>query len=196
MVFLNFGVFCLRRACLCQLAAQHNAHWVVSDTDDEETYAQHVLVFDNQYYDLDPTLNSTTVVELVLPTPNPTTGAYPTPAAGAAFAPATPSWTYAKSGWHVSHISGAQRLRGGAARTLIADGEAGTVFEVTADGEIVWALTLPCAGDYDYSVTPPLADCLFRAARYEADYEGLVGALSAPLECGPSEFEAESVALA
>ena len=85
---------------------------------------------------------------------------------------------------------------GGAARTLIADGEAGTAFEVTADGEVVWARTLRCAGDYDYSVTPPLADCLFRAARYEADYEGLVGDLSAPLECGPSEFEAESVALA
>jgi hypothetical protein len=58
---------------------------------------------------------------------------------GAAYGPATLSWSYTANpptSFYTSHISGACRLPSG--NTLITNGETGLVFEVTIEGATVW----------------------------------------------------------
>jgi hypothetical protein len=45
-------------------------------------------------------------------------------------------WSYTAANFYASNVSGAQRLANG--NTLITEGPAGRLFEVTADGETVW----------------------------------------------------------
>ncbi|MDP6762636.1 MAG: aryl-sulfate sulfotransferase [Planctomycetota bacterium] len=67
---------------------------------------------------------------------------------GGAFGPTEPAWTYAAPGresFFSAFISGAQRLLNG--NTLVCSGARGRVFEVTAEGEIVWEYLNPFGGD-------------------------------------------------
>ncbi|MBL8768161.1 MAG: hypothetical protein JNL94_12375, partial [Planctomycetes bacterium] len=73
-----------------------------------------------------------------------------------------------------SFISGAQRLTNG--NTLICSGENGRIFEVTADGEIVWDYWNEHGGDSPKEPGPtgmvePFA--LFRATRIAKDHPGV-----------------------
>jgi len=92
--------------------------------------------------------------------------------------PAQPAWRYAapnKSDFFSSFISGAQRLSNGS--TLVCEGVNGRVFEVLADGTMVWEYLHPFtdAAPGDGPPAPPTA--LFRATRIPADHPGLKGRL-------------------
>ena len=79
--------------------------------------------------------------------------------------PAAPVWTYAAdppSVFYSKRLSGAQRLPNG--NTLIASGFDGAIFEVTPDGDTVWAGALGF---------PPWH--IYRATRYAPDHPGLAG---------------------
>jgi formylglycine-generating enzyme required for sulfatase activity len=106
--------------------------------------------------------------------------------AGSAFDPKTLKWTYRANpatSFKSDEISGAQRLPNG--DTLICAGVNGTIFEVTASGEVVWRYVNPVVrtGALGVSDTiPPDAakagqymNEVFRVQRYAADYVGLVG---------------------
>ncbi len=62
------------------------------------------------------------------------------------------------------YISGAQRLPNG--NTLITEGAPGRLFEVTAEGQVVWEYVSPYFGE-----APALGECnwVFRARRYPAE---------------------------
>ena len=94
------------------------------------------------------------------------------------FGPAEPVWSYSDPEKFLSQfISGAQRLPNG--NTLICEGKAGRVFEVTKDGKIVWEYLNPLGGDVEPSPqggkAPPHA--LFRATRIPRDHPAVKGRL-------------------
>ena len=77
-----------------------------------------------------------------------------------------------------SHIgSGSQRLPNG--NTLICSGTTGHLFEVTAEGELVWEYINPVSRELGtVKLLPdclPMTNALFRAARYPADHPALTG---------------------
>jgi hypothetical protein len=106
---------------------------------------------------------------------------------GQPFGPAAPVWQYTapeKAEFFSSFISGAQRLPNG--NTLICQGEAGRVFEVTPDGQIVWEYWNPFEPDAtggDGRGAP--AHGLFRATRIPLDHPGLAGKVLEPREEAP-----------
>ena len=60
------------------------------------------------------------------------------------YPPLAPQWTYAaetRSDFYAPIMSGTQRLPNG--NTLIVDGPAGTIFQVTPDGKIAWKYVVP-----------------------------------------------------
>lgn len=69
-----------------------------------------------------------------------------------------------------SNQGGCQRLSNG--NTLITDSDAGRIFEVTYDSEIVWEYVSPFYGRY---VGFPLNNFIYRSYRYAFDYTGLRG---------------------
>jgi hypothetical protein len=154
-----------------QLFAQHNAHWI----EDGLAGAGEILVFDNGDRQRRP---YSTVVQLAPPVQ--ATGGYSFDAT-AGFGPAAPSWRYVASppeSLFASFISGAQRLQNG--NTLVCDGPAGRILEVTTGGETVWSYLLT-------STTGGTGVQVFRATRYEASFEGLRGRALSPQ--GPLRVE-------
>ena len=132
-----------------QFYTQHDAQWIPSGMPG----AGNILVFNNG----DQRTRAYSSVDEIVPPLN-ADGSYSF--SGAAYAPATPVWTYVAdnpSDFYANHISGAQRLSNG--NTLICSGTDGVFFEVTSAGEIIWR--------YDYGAE------VFRVVRYEADYAGL-----------------------
>jgi hypothetical protein len=106
--------------------------------------------------------------------------------AGAAFGPASFTWTYKANppaSLFAEAISGAQRLPNG--NTLIDDGTHGTFIEVTAGGETVWKYVNPVvrtgplaqgeAIPLDPARAGELMNAVFRVYRYGPDYPGLAG---------------------
>jgi hypothetical protein len=94
------------------------------------------------------------------------------------FGPTAPLWSYSDPEKFCSQfISGAQRLPNG--DTLICEGKAGRVFEVTKEGTIVWEYLNPLGGEVEPSAqggkAPPHA--LFRATRIPKDHPALKGRL-------------------
>lgn len=103
--------------------------------------------------------------------------------------PEYPVWTYVadeKEDFFSSHISGADRLPNG--NTLICDGQAGRIFEVTGKGTVVWDYVNGFGGDVSMGGRggrgrggrggrgpggPMGKTALFRATRYAPDYPGL-----------------------
>ena len=94
---------------------------------------------------------------------------------GKAYGPAEPAWIYADpKGFYSAFISGSQRLPNG--NTLICSGVPGRLFEVTAEGRIVWDYRNPHGGDVEppehAGQAPPLA--LFRGTRLARDHPGVL----------------------
>jgi len=155
-----------------RLFAQHDAEWIPPGSPGEG----HLLVFNNGHGRPDGSYSS--VDEIVLPVDK--SGHYSRPR-GAAFGPRASLWSYAaatKSDFFSPVISGAQRLPNG--NTLICSGMQGTLFEVTADREIVWKYVNPVKGEPDLSglfSIPAVgaAESVFRAYRFAPDYPGLAG---------------------
>jgi hypothetical protein len=95
-------------------------------------------------------------------------------AAGQAFGPKEPAWSYSDPKTFLSpFISGAQRLPNG--NTLICSGVEGRIFEVTPDKRVVWDFENTFGGDLPNSPiggTAP-ARAVFRATRIAPDHPGL-----------------------
>lgn len=80
-------------------------------------------------------------------------------------------WQYAEEtldDFYSSIVSGCQRLPNG--NTLICEGHPGRIFEVTAEGELVWEFSNPFY--YPHEMFGP-SNQIFRAYRYGLDYDGL-----------------------
>jgi len=115
------------------------------------------------------------------------------------FLPQQPSWSFGGPElpeFYAGFVSGAQRLANG--NTLICEGTEGRVFEVTAQGQIVWNFVSPW-GDANVRAPgqrgpqqrragqpsiPPVA--LFRAEKYAADYPAFDGRQLRPLVPQPT----------
>lgn len=120
-----------------QLFAQHDARWIASGAPG----AGHVLVFDNGQGRAGEPYSS--VDEIVLPF-DAEHGF--TRGTGEAWGPRSKAWTYSAPGhFYASFISGADRLANG--NTLVCEGPAGRVFEVTSQGAIVWEYLSTLGGD-------------------------------------------------
>ncbi len=118
-----------------RLFSQHNAHWIPKGLPG----AGNLLVFNNG--NNRPGGQSSSVDEIVLPVEK--DGKY-TRKAGLPFGPDKPTWSYSaekKTDFFAFFISGAQRLPNG--NTLICSGPDSTVFEVTADKQVVWKFANP-----------------------------------------------------
>jgi hypothetical protein len=168
-----------------KLFAQHNAHWIPSGLPGEG----HVLIFNNGVGRLGGAYSS--VDEIVLPVDD--AGHYADSAAKS-FGPDKPVWNYAapkRADFYAAVMSGAQRLPNG--NTLICSGPDGFIFEVTADGEIVWKylhVDALVGNDqaFQYPGAPPAmtpgmgrgGGGVFRAPRYGPDYPGLAGKQLSP----------------
>jgi hypothetical protein len=113
-------------------------------------------------------------------------------AAGQAYGPASPTWTYnGELALFSNFISGAVRLPNG--NTFIDFGQQGTFLEVTSSGDIVWRYVSPLngAGPLLQGSNPGSQNnSVFRAYRYGADFPGVVGqdlTPGAPLEIADSD---------
>ena len=91
-------------------------------------------------------------------------------------------WSYTADGFHSRAVSGAQRLPNG--NTLITEGMHGRLFEVSADGEVVWEFVNPETrnGLIEQGEIPNLTaelfrdrNILFRVRKYPVDYPGFAG---------------------
>ena len=145
---------------------QHNPTWLPSEDPNE----LRLLVFNNRAHG-DGEDRYSTVEELAIPF-DPERG-FPLPTSEP-FGPAEPSWTYQDRGnFYSSFISGAQRLASG--NTLICSGAAGRIFEVTADGRVVWDYYGTLGGDVeppDHAGKAP-AQSIFRAVRIPNEHPGI-----------------------
>lgn len=174
-----------------QIGGCHDVHWIKPGLPG----AGHIAVFNNGQYLFDRTSQSSIVeINPFLDDQGKDTGHYVNPPdAGyeeVRFHRDTHKpvrriskqvvWSYqskANQGFF-SHIgSGSQRLANG--NTLICSGTTGHLFEVTAQGELVWEYINPVSRELGtVKVLPdclPMTNALFRAARYAADYPGLAG---------------------
>ncbi len=161
------------------LYQQHHTHWIEPGL----AGAGNILIFNNGIG-----RGYSTVDEIVPPVD--AAGNY-TLAAGAAFGPSQPTWTYkapTPADFYSAEISGSQRLPNG--NTLICEGIKGNLFEVTSAGEIVWRYVCPVT-------TAPLAqgtaipadsgrpdqfmNAVFRVTRYAPTFAGLAGRDLTPL---------------
>ena len=144
-----------------RLFGQHDAEWIGHGLPG----AGHILVFNNGQFRTGGNYSS---VDEIVPPVQPD-GSY-TLTAGEAYGPASPTWTYTAatpSDFYADHLSGAQRLPNG--NTLVCDGPAGTILEVTDAGETVWGYVSP----YTWSTPQGDSNEVFRAYRYGADYPGI-----------------------
>jgi len=112
---------------------QHDVQWIA----DGLPGAGHLLAFNNGMGR--PGEPFSTVDEIALPILG--GGGYLQPPSGRPYRPREVAWRYRGDGFYSSNISGAQRLPNG--HTLICQGAAGRLFEVTSDGEIVWEYVNP-----------------------------------------------------
>ena len=116
---------------------QHQTHWISPGLPG----AGNILLFNNGNEFAGYQRGYSSIDEIV---PPPTaTGRYRR-AEDAAYPPAKPAWTYAAeppADFYAVLISGVQRLPNG--NTLIADGPAGTIFQVTPDGKTAWKYIVP-----------------------------------------------------
>ncbi|HVS39557.1 MAG TPA: aryl-sulfate sulfotransferase, partial [Gemmataceae bacterium] len=121
-----------------KLFGQHNAQWIARGLPGEG----HILLFNNGVRRIGGAYSS--VDEIAPPVDEKGGFAY---LAGKAFGPDKAEWSYAapkKIDLFAPVISGADRLANG--DTLICNGPAGTVFEVTPKGETVWKYVNPEKG--------------------------------------------------
>ena len=136
----------------------HNAHWIQRGLPG----AGNVLIFNNgdEYPGMERGYSSVDEISL------PADGSNYDLDEGSAYGPNDLVWRYTADppgSFYAPWLSGAQRLPNGG--TLITDGTAGRIFEVTREGETVWEFVNPALG----------YDRVYRAYRYAPDYPGLRG---------------------
>src|SRR5690606_34852670 len=138
-----------------QLFNQHNPTWLDNG---------HIQIFNNGEPN---TRQFSSVIEIIPPLND--DGLYDL-LVGSAYAPYDILWEYRASppeSFFARNTSGAQRLENG--NIFITDGPAGRLFEIDAEGILVWEYLNPIVNNSDtYSPLP-----IFRATRYAPDYEGI-----------------------
>jgi hypothetical protein len=159
-----------------RLGFQHDTRWIPKDAPG----AGHLMVFSNRGGAAGPNAGHTTVYEIAPPVG--ADGRY-TIAAGAAFGPTEPVWTYAAPELDASYISGSTRLPDG--KTMISSGPQGRIFEVTTPGEIVWEYWSRYTGSLGGAQGSANPYALFRGVRIPANHPALRGRLLKPLEPQP-----------
>ena len=163
-----------------RLFRPHNAHWIAPGLPG----AGNILVFNNGDEFEGFFRDHSSVLELDYPLADGRFGAWPP---GKRLPPDQPAWQYiaeVPSDFLSYRLSGAQRLPNG--NTLIASGQQGAIFEVTALGGEVWRYVSPAVGKerwfqgdpmpVDRQLPSPrwkLVNFLYRAVRYPPDYSGL-----------------------
>jgi hypothetical protein len=151
-----------------KLFRQHDAQWVATGYPGEGNF----LVFDNGqgrpggYY---------SEIDEIAP-PVDEQGRYAI-SPGEAFEPVAPVWTYSApqpGDFYSSLISGTERMPNG--NTLICEGLSGHLFEVTADGELVWDYVNPVSGSGIVQQGNPAFDnSVFKVRRYSPDHLAFAG---------------------
>lgn len=138
----------------------HAAHWIPEGLPG----AGNVLIFNNGNEHPGSVRGYSSVDEIALPSD----GYNYRLDAGAAHGFDEIVWIYAAApsarSWYAPITSNAQRLPNG--NTMITDGEAGRIFEVTREGKTVWDFRIPLQNE---------PDPLYRAYRYPPDHPGLRG---------------------
>ncbi len=140
-----------------RLFRPHAGHWIPEGA----SGAGNILIFNNgwEYPGFERGYSS---VDEVVP---PSDGYNYRLDTGSAYGPNEPLWTYAADppeSFYSRARSNAQRLPNG--NTLIADGLAARIFEVTRDGKTVW--------EFAHEMQHP-RDGVYRAYRYPPDFPGL-----------------------
>ena len=121
-------------------------------------------------------------------------GSYPLREDGT-FGPDGPVWSYVAEdtvSFYSPFVSGAMRLKNG--HTFVLQGAGGRMFEVTADGEMVWDYWNPYRGGVrepngDRGFEAPFFWWLFRSTFIPADHPGLQNIDLSPLEKQPEAFK-------
>jgi len=156
-----------------RLYQQHHTHWIEPGLPG----AGDILIFNNGIG-----RNYSSVDQI---TPPVDAGGNYSLAAGAAYGPVMPSWSYTNTpatNFYSSEISGAQRLPNG--NTLICSGIFGDLFEVTTNSTLVWRYICPettapmaqgSAVPSDPVRTDQKMNAVFRVTRYPTNYPGLLG---------------------
>ena len=137
----------------------HAAHWIPEGSPG----AGNVLIFNNGNEHQEFKRGYSSVDEIALPSD----GYNYRLNASAAYGPAELAWTYVADppdSFYADIRSNAQRLPNG--NTLITDGTAARIFEVTREGKTVW--------DFAYAMRNP-DDSMYRAYRYPPNHPGLRG---------------------
>ena len=149
---------------------QHQTHWIPPGLPG----AGNILVFNNGNEFSGYKRKYSSVDELALPAQ----GYRYQRAEDAVFPPDQIAWTYYAADnpadFYAPYASGAHRLANG--NTLIADGPAGTIFQATPDGEIVWKYVAPLnRRDHLRQGEPPAwgDNRIYRAYLYPPDHPGL-----------------------
>jgi hypothetical protein len=148
-----------------RLWGPHDIQWIA----DSLPGAGHFLIYNNGLGR--PEGEFSTVEEIVPPLlPDKTYFIEPS----LAFGPDSAAWKYKAprpTDFYSPNMSGAQRLPNG--NTLISAASSGTVFEVTAAGEIVWKYINPVGENGPMAQgTEPRSNPVFTCRRYPVDYAG------------------------
>ncbi len=168
-----------------RLFLQHDARWIPEGTPG----AGNALVFNNDRGR--PGQSYSSVEEVVLPF-DPERGFLRE--AGAPFGPDESVWSYTapdRESFYSFIVSSAHRVPNG--NTLVCDGPAGRLFEVTREGRVVWDYLNPFgpSDEWIQSETNRPAQLalgrslrwgVFRATRIPADHPGLAGRARTPLK--------------
>jgi hypothetical protein len=100
------------------------------------------------------------------------------------FGPDSACWTYGTPGqFYATSVSSVQRLPN--SNTLICNGEAGDLFEVTNDGTMAWRYVNPVSDTgpmFQYESIPPSSNTVFKALRYAPTYPAFTGRSLVPGE--------------
>ena len=148
---------------------QHNTHWIPTGMPGEGN----ILAFNNGNEFRGYKRGYSSIDEIAPPVDG---YRYPR-SAGSAYPPDEPEWTYAAetpADFYASLVSGAQRLPNG--NTLIANGIARIIFQVTPDGKPVWKYVVPLDKLVNPLRSEPVhwtADKVYRAYLYMPDHPGL-----------------------
>lgn len=144
------------------LFAQHDAHWIPPGLPG----AGNILILNNGE---DDKRDYTTVTEITAPLA--ADGSYVLQE-GESYGPTALAWQYnpdPPERFFAWFISGVQRLSNG--NTLVNQGPAGRLREVTVDGDIVW--------EYEYKGDHDAPYMIFRANKYPADHPGILKIIAA-----------------
>jgi len=156
---------------------QHDARWIPQ----KYPGAGNMMVFSNRSGGPGPGAAQTTVYEFTPPVEQ---NRRYTLAAGRAYGPAEPVWTYSAADFTAQYISGAERLPDG--KTLVSSGPQGRVFEITADGKIVWEYWSRYSGSLGGAQGQANPFALFRAIRVPATHPVVAKRPLKPLDPQPA----------